>query len=192
MTARIAPLARPGFLARIAHWLSLRRFGRHVAPLDAYAHSPALLAGIASFELMSERTPLDPVLRGLVDLKVASLVGCPFCLDIGSALGRAHGVTERQVRELREHRQSDAFTEVQKLALDFATVMTRAPVDVPDALFDALKAHLGERGMVDLAAAIAWENFRARINHALGMESQGFSEGAFCALPAGPLALPDV
>jgi hypothetical protein len=32
-------------------------------------------------------------------------------------------------------------------------------------------------------AAIAWENYRRRFNHAFGIESQGFTEGAFCALP---------
>jgi hypothetical protein len=39
--------------------------------------------------------------------------------------------------------------------------------------------------MVELTAAIAWENFRARFNHAMGLGAQGFSEGAYCALPEG-------
>jgi hypothetical protein len=38
--------------------------------------------------------------------------------------------------------------------------------------------------LVELTAAIAHENLRARINHALGYGSAGFSEGGFCALPA--------
>lgn len=63
--------------------------------------------------------------------------------------------------------------------------MTRTPVDVPQALFDALRARLDEAQMVELTAEIAWENHRARFNHALGIEAQGFSEGAFCALPEG-------
>ena len=61
--------------------------------------------------------------------------------------------------------------------------MTKTPVDVPQALFDALREHLDEKQMVELTAEIAWENHRARFNHALGIEAQGFSEGAFCALP---------
>lgn len=35
----------------------------------------------------------------------------------------------------------------------------------------------------ELTSAIAWENYRARNNHALGVESEGFSKGAFCPLP---------
>jgi hypothetical protein len=36
---------------------------------------------------------------------------------------------------------------------------------------------------VELAASIAWENYRARFNRVFGVRSSGFSEGAFCALP---------
>jgi alkylhydroperoxidase family enzyme len=61
--------------------------------------------------------------------------------------------------------------------------MTKTPVDVPQALFDALRKSLDDAQIVELTAEIAWENHRARFNHALGIEAQGFSEGAFCALP---------
>jgi hypothetical protein len=37
--------------------------------------------------------------------------------------------------------------------------------------------------MVELTTAVALENYRARFNWALGIESQDFSEGAFCAIP---------
>jgi hypothetical protein len=36
---------------------------------------------------------------------------------------------------------------------------------------------------VELTAAIAWENYRARFDHAWDIGAQGFSEGAFCVLP---------
>jgi len=61
--------------------------------------------------------------------------------------------------------------------------MTRTPVEVPDALFDQLKARLNPAQLVELTAAIAWENYRARFNHAFGIESANFTEGAVCALP---------
>jgi hypothetical protein len=32
--------------------------------------------------------------------------------------------------------------------------------------------------------AIAWENFRARFNQAVGATEEGFSEGTVCLLPA--------
>ena len=38
-------------------------------------------------------------------------------------------------------------------------------------------------GVVELTATIAWENYRARFDHAFGIEAEGFSAGAYCALP---------
>lgn len=37
--------------------------------------------------------------------------------------------------------------------------------------------------MVKLTSIIAWENYRARFNHALGIESEEFSKDAYCPLP---------
>jgi len=84
-------------------------------------------------------------------------------------VGRAHG--------------SDAFSPLEKRVLDYAVQMPRTPVDVSDDLFEALRAEFDEAQLVELSAAIAWENWRARFNHAFEVESQGFSEGAVCALP---------
>jgi hypothetical protein len=37
--------------------------------------------------------------------------------------------------------------------------------------------------MVELPSAIAWENYRARFDHAFGIEAEGFSEGAVGPVP---------
>ena len=62
--------------------------------------------------------------------------------------------------------------------------MTRIPVEVPDALFARLRERFTEKQLVELTSAIAWENYRARYDHALGIESENFTEGAVCAMPA--------
>ena len=67
--------------------------------------------------------------------------------------------------------------------LDYAAAMTRTPVDVPDELFAALRAHLSEPQLVELTAAIAWENHRARFNRPFQIGAGGFSTGAVCVLP---------
>jgi len=67
--------------------------------------------------------------------------------------------------------------------LDYASSMTRTPVEVADALFAALRQHFSDAQVVELTACIAWENYRARFDHAFGVESENFSEGSFCALP---------
>ena len=61
--------------------------------------------------------------------------------------------------------------------------MSRTPVEVPDALFARLRERFSESQLVELTSAIAWENYRARFDHAFGIEAESFSEGAVCALP---------
>jgi alkylhydroperoxidase family enzyme len=99
-------------------------------------------------------------------------------------LGKAHGVTERQLHELDRFRESDAFDEQERLVIELAVEMTNTPVDVPDELFERLRATFDAEQLVEIVGAIAWENYRARFNHAFGIESDGFDEGAVCLLPA--------
>ena len=45
---------------------------------------------------------------------------------------------------------------------------------VDDALFAKVKQHFTEPQIVELTAAIAFENFRSKFNPTLGVEAQGF------------------
>ncbi len=94
-------------------------------------------------------------------------------------------MTEEQLLALGDFENSPAFTELEKIVLRYAVAMTQTPVDVPDDLFDRLRKHLSPQQLVELTSAIAWENYRARFDHAFGIEAEGFSEGAVCPLPAG-------
>lgn len=93
-------------------------------------------------------------------------------------------MSERQLTELGRYHDSDAFDETERLVLDFATALTTTPADVPDDLRDALLQRLSRAQYAELAAAIAWENHRGRLNRALGVRPAGFSDGAACALPS--------
>lgn len=61
--------------------------------------------------------------------------------------------------------------------------MTHTPVEVPQSIFDKLRQNFSDAQLVELTASIAWENYRARFDHAFGIEAENFSEGAFCAMP---------
>jgi 4-carboxymuconolactone decarboxylase len=98
-------------------------------------------------------------------------------------VGRTTGVSEQQLMALPDFESSPAFNEVEKLVLHYAAAMTHTPVEVSDALFDALRKHFDERQLVELTSAIAWENYRARFDHAFGIEAEGFYRGALCLLP---------
>ena len=81
-------------------------------------------------------------------------------------------------------RSNALFSEREKLALEYADAMTHTPVEVPETLFAKLREEFAEPELVELTATLAWENYRARFDHAFGVEAEGFSEGSYCALPA--------
>jgi AhpD family alkylhydroperoxidase len=187
----IPPIASTPLL-RLAEWMTRRRFGRSMEPLRGYARSSAVMLGLAGLEMGMERARrVDPRLRGLAELRVAALVGCEFCLDIGSAIVRKLGVPASQLLDLDRHRESAAFSAEEKAVLDYADRMTATPVAVRDEDVARLRAFLDEAQLVELTAAIAHENLRSRMNHALGYGAEGFSTGGVCALPAARDAAPD-
>jgi len=98
-------------------------------------------------------------------------------------VGRELGVTEEQLRGLARYRESEAFSEEERLAIELAVEMAKTPTEVPLELTKKLRERFDEAQLVELAAAIAWENYRARFNRVFGVQPVGFSEGAFCALP---------
>ena len=98
-------------------------------------------------------------------------------------MGGAEGLSERAILDLSRHRESSEFTELEKLALDYALALSETPVEVPDELFEALRARLDEAQLMELTATAAWENYLARFNRGFAVEAQGFAEGAVCPLP---------
>ena len=158
---------------------------RMIEPLELYAHAPGLLLGYAMLEWATGRLDrVDKRLRFLAELKAATLTQCEYCIDMGSQIARLSGLSDEQLLALPRYRESELFTPLEKLVLDYAVGMSRTPVDVSDALFAELREHLDEAQLVELTSVIALEAMRGRFNLALGVGAAGFSEGMVCAVPA--------
>jgi alkylhydroperoxidase family enzyme len=84
---------------------------------------------------------------------------------------------------LSSYRNSVLFSETERLVLEYADAMTQTPVEVAEALFAKLRQKFGDAQLVELTATLAWENYRARFDHAFGVEAEGFTMGSHCALP---------
>lgn len=173
------------FTRRSLRRLTGRAPERMLEPLELYAHAPALLRGYGGIEQATAKPQrLDKRLRALAELKAATLTQCEYCIDLGSQISRQWGLTDAELLALPSYRDSELFTDLDKLVLDYAVAMSRTPVAVTDDLVAALKAHLGPRELVELTHDIALENLRGRFNLSLGIGAAGFSEGMVCAVPA--------
>src|SRR3954452_3249392 len=184
--SRVEPLSsrEAGPLGKAAFAYSRREFGRVADPLAVTARHTKIMAGHGAFELAVARSRRCPEhLKLLGEMKAAVMAGCEWCIDIGAFLMDRHGVPAEQVRALPNHRDSDAFDELERLVLDYAEVMSSTPVDVSDELVARLREHLDDEHFVELTAVIALENDRARFNWALAIGVRGSAEVRPCALP---------
>lgn len=66
------------------------------------------------------------------------------------------------------------FDSDEKLVLELADAITATPAQVTPELRQRLQQRFTTPQLVELAAAIAWENYRARSNRVFGFGSEGF------------------
>ncbi len=179
---RIEP--RKGLFAGIVARGSRISYGREMKSARVYARHPRLMSSYMRANRAFERCRHVPKrLAELAVLKAATMVGCEFCIDIGSEYARRSGLRDEQLLALHNAHDSGLFDADELLVIDLAVGMTRTPGEVDDALAARVIERFGDKGALELAHLIAWENTRARANVALGLGPEGFSEGKVCALP---------
>lgn len=179
---------RRSLVARLAFFLSRRSYGRVITPARVYALDSGLLLAVGLMEEVQEwaKQTSAPV-KQLARMLVAWRIGCPWCLDFGTRTSEQLGITDEQLWALPDYEHSSLFSEEERTVLRYADAMTRTPVRVPDGVFEALKVRYTDRQILEITAAIAWENFHARVNHALDLEAEGVA-GRVCLVPdQGPL-----
>jgi AhpD family alkylhydroperoxidase len=124
-------------------------------------------------------SPIDPILRSLVTVRVSQLNGCRFCVDLNSATLLKRGVDMTKVEALENWRQSNLFSETERVALDYAEAVTLRSDAIDDELIGRLKEHFDDDALVELTGLIAFQNLSSKFNSALGVPPQGF-----CRIPS--------
>jgi alkylhydroperoxidase family enzyme len=168
---------------RFAEWYSRRKFGKVLDPLAALGHHPRVLRDNSRFEQRVARwRELDQELKTLAVLAAAARIGCSWCVDFGYWEADEQGLPLEKIRYVpswREHQEE--FDELELLVLRLADAMTETEPAVTDELTTALVDRLGEPAFLELVMMIAVENQRSRVNAALGLVGQGFSD--HCSVP---------
>ena len=88
------------------------------------------------------------------------------------------GVSDEKILALDGYATSPLYDERERAALEYAERMTITDQDVDDELFSRLRRFFDEDALVELTAAIAWENSSSKFNRALRVPSQHLWRGA--------------
>ena len=81
-------------------------------------------------------------------------------------------MSNEKIEALPEYATSPLYTEVERVALEYADSMTITGREVSDELFSRLREIYDEDALVELTAIIAWENSSSKFNRALRVPSQ--------------------
>ncbi len=113
------------------------------------------------------------------------MIGCEYCVDLGSQICRNSGFSDEELLALPRYRESGLFTERETVALDYAVAVMRTPVEVSDELFARMTEHFTPEQLVEITALLMVVNLD-RFNAAFGIGSAGFSEDMVCVPPDRP------
>jgi AhpD family alkylhydroperoxidase len=200
-TVRLAYRFGPRMMKKLTGRAPAR--GSGMEPMEVWAHQPKMMMGMGKFnQAIRKGKSVDERLKNLVELKGAQMIGCEYCVDLGSQICRNSGLSDAELLDLPRYQSSDLFTDREKSALDYAVAVMRTPVEVTDELFTRVRSYFDDRQLVEITALLTLVNLD-RFNAAFGIGSAGFSDGMVCVLPdrpgtapsldrvAGPAANPD-
>jgi alkylhydroperoxidase family enzyme len=132
-----------------------RQTASGMEPMEIWAHQPKMMFGMGKFnQAVRKGKSVDERLKNLVELKGAQMIGCEFCVDLGSQICRHCGLSDAELLALPRYRSSDVFSEREKVALDYAVAVMRTPVDVTDVLFAEMKEHFSAEQLVEITALL--------------------------------------
>lgn len=168
---------------RLFFWNQKRRYGKVLEPSRLWGRSSRVFMALALLYGALDRrsSPVDPVLRTLVTIRVSQINACSFCVDINSATALKRGLTEAKLAQVHAFADSDQFDERERAVLHYAEAVTYTEQQPDDEQFTALRRHFDDDGIVELTALIAFQNLSSKFNAALRVDAQGF-----CFMPPKP------
>jgi len=179
--AFIDPPRKISIMLRFGIWVSEKITGRMMLPARILAWYPkaALGSGILESLVAHQDGALDARILKLVRMSASFAAACPFCVDMNSHEHEALGINSDEVLALRGQLSLESaatFSARERLAIQYARLISQTPLKFHPDFIDQLKANFDEREIVILASTAAQVNYWARLIQALGIPPAGFSD----------------
>ncbi|MBE0621640.1 MAG: carboxymuconolactone decarboxylase family protein, partial [Burkholderiales bacterium] len=170
------PLAAYPWYVRLILRLQRKKYGCVLEPALIWGRIPSAFLMLTLLYRSLDRgiSPLEPVLRALVQVRVSQINWCEFCVDLNSSAAIERHVSWEKLAALPNYETSPLYTECEQAALAYAEVVTDPARRVDNALFTRLRRHLSEQEIIELTALIAFQNMSSKFNAALAVPAQGF------------------
>jgi alkylhydroperoxidase family enzyme len=173
MDTFLPPIEKPqGLLLKLAYYFTRRQFGKVLTPLKV--HSARLPAAFGLFYgkigKLDKKLTLPREIVFLIREQVARLNICRFCTDIGRWFSIQESMNQAKFDALDEYRTSALFTDAERVALDYATELTKNKEVDPDT-FGSLTRYYSERQICEIVWLVASEHLYNLTNIGLNIHS---------------------
>jgi AhpD family alkylhydroperoxidase len=161
-----------------------RRYGTPRLESQAIrAHVPAVLRSFnQSWQQVFREGVLDHNIKELARVFVAKSLDCGYCAGQRSHLAAAGGLTERQLDDVIEFRESTLLSEREKAALLLAEAIAWDPLLADDEVWAKLHEHFTEPEIVELGYFIGLTMGQQKFLKTLGIKHGELELGTLAGL----------
>ena len=132
---------------------------------DVFDHA---VAGFALYR--SSRRLLDPKLRELGQARVGWCVGSRFVYSQHCKSCRTVGIPDEKIAAIESWETADCFDDAERAVLAFTDALSIQHGRVPDGVFDALRDHLSDEEILELAYIVGTYAMHGALSRALRLE----------------------
>jgi uncharacterized peroxidase-related enzyme len=118
-------------------------------------------------------------LKRLIGYLASMSAGCQYCQAHTIRAAERYGAAEVKLANIWDFRTHEAFTEAERVALDFALAASAIPNNVDEAISTALHKHWDDGEIVEILGVIALFGYLNRWNDSMGttLEDPAFASG---------------
>jgi AhpD family alkylhydroperoxidase len=135
------------------------------ARMDFRKASPQGSKALGELHAFVHDCGLDHSLLELVKLRASQINGCAHCIDMHTKELRAAGESEQRLYLLNAWRESPFYSDRERAALAWTEAVTLITAgNVPDEVFELVRAEFDEQELANLTFAIVAINGANRLN----------------------------
>ncbi|WP_105423566.1 carboxymuconolactone decarboxylase family protein [Neorhizobium sp. T25_27] len=127
--------------------------------------SSGITKKFVEFVAATKENAVEESIRDLVNVRIAQLNNCTFCIDMHIKQAKIHGERELRLYHLASWRESTLFAPRERAALAWAEVLTKLPeLGVADDVYERVRTQLSEKEISDLTFVVMAANAWTRVN----------------------------
>jgi AhpD family alkylhydroperoxidase len=161
--------------ARLIFALQRRKYGAELEPARLWGMMPRSLLWLTLLyrSIDRARSPIEPGLRALVQVRISQINWCSFCVDSNAAAALERAIAPGKLEALARFESSPLFAERERAALAYAEAATDSARGVDEACFARLRSQFDSQAILELTALVAFQNLSSKFNAALAVPPQG-------------------